>query len=116
MPLSWRVHYNNGDIISQSPDYAYEDIDRDNLIAFQIVDSDKVVFSVPFFDGQGKRLIWRRRIEREVGGTEKIVHIVGKKGGFVCAVFDDGSILADDKFRDDNNWLYPPQYREYEVE
>jgi hypothetical protein len=46
----------------------------------------------------------------------KIVHIVGKKGGFVCAVFDDGSILADDKFRDNNNWLYPPQYREYEVE
>jgi hypothetical protein len=27
-----------------------------------------------------------------------------------------GNIAADDKFRDDNNWLYPPQYREYEVE
>jgi hypothetical protein len=114
MQLSWRVHYKNEDVISQA-NLAYEDIDRDNLTAFQLFDGEKVVLSVPFKDN-GHRLIWRRRIEKQVGGEEKIVHIVGKKGGFVCAVFDDGTFLIDDKFREDNDWLYPPQYREFEVE
>jgi hypothetical protein len=113
--LTWRATYANGDVISQE-NQTYDDIDRDNLTAFQLMKDGLVVFSMPFYEGQGKRLIWRRRIERVVGGEQKVVHIIGKKGGFVCAVFDDGTVLADDKFREDNAWLYPPQYREYEVE
>lgn len=112
--LSWKIHYNNNDIISQSKDFGYEDIDREKLTAFQLLEKDKVVLSVPFSEGQGKRLIWRRRVEHSPGGKEKIVHIVGKKGGFVAAVFDDGTMLIDDKFREESNWLYPPQYKEFE--
>ena len=113
MQLSWRAIYNNGDQISQN-NQTYDDIDRDNLIAFQLMNGEKVVFSVPFSEGQGKRLVWRRRVEKTIGKPDNVVHIVGKKGGFVAAVFDDSSVLIDDKFREDNNWLYPPQYKEHE--
>lgn len=112
MEISWQAQLVNG--VQTQKDTPYEQIDRDNLKAFNLIKGDEVVFSVPFKDGQGKRLIWRRRVEMTPGGEQTIVHIVGKKGGFVAAVFENSFVLIDDNFSEENRWLYPPQYKEFE--
>jgi hypothetical protein len=115
MEIYWRVRYKNKDFISQS-NLSYNEIDRNNLSEFQLMKGEKVVFSMLFSEGQGNQLIWRRRVQKSPGVKEdKVAHIVGKKGIFVCAFFDDGTVLVDDDFREDNGWLYPPQYQENEV-
>jgi hypothetical protein len=114
MEISWKAQLANG--TQYQKDTPYENIDRDNLRAFSLVRGEEVIFSVPFKPGQGRRLIWRRRTEMTPGGVATVVHIVGKKGGFVAAVFDNGFVLLDDNFSDDNGWLYPPEYKEFEVE
>ncbi len=111
--LRWEAQYNDGTILSQiSPDgtkNAYEDIDRPKLIAFllrNIEEEDRLVFAVSFAEGDGHKLIWRRRVQNS-NGEFLVVHIVGKKHQFVAVVQDSVTLLVDN-FNEDDALLAPP--------
>lgn len=83
---------------------SYEDLDRsDKLIQFQILKPDgSLIFSVPFKEGQGSQLIWRRRVQSHSDGTQVVFYLVGKKGAFVACLMPDYTMIIDNNFNEDN--------------
>ena len=83
---------------------SYEDLDRsDHLVQFQMLRPDNsIVFSVPFKEGQGDKLIWRRRVQQDAAGNIVSFYIVGKKGAFVACLMPDYSLIIDNNFNEDN--------------
>lgn len=83
----------------------YELLDRKTLHQFQMLKPDgTIILSIPFKEGQGGRLIWRRRVQMMPGMGVVPIYIVGKRGAFVAAILPDYSIILDDNF-DENNAL-----------
>src|SRR3972149_5189973 len=62
--LTWFIRYKNGKEIANSKEFTYENIDRNELDAFIIVDTvtDMPIITVHFDDNR-KKLIYRRRTE-----------------------------------------------------
>jgi hypothetical protein len=83
---------------------SYEDLDRsDNLIQFQLVKPDgSIIFSVPFKEGQGRQLIWRRRVQNHSDGSQVTFYLVGKKGAFVACLMPDYTMIIDNNYNEDN--------------
>lgn len=82
---------------------SYEELPRENLRIFRMVTPEgQTILQIPFKDGQGPRLIWRRRRSVAPGGGEVWFYVVGKKGAFVNVIMPDLSIVSDDNFSEDN--------------
>jgi hypothetical protein len=109
----------------------YEDIDRKNLMRFEMHDSEQtgnpIVLSLYFSKGQEliwDTFIWRMRVEKRTGGgqDECRVHVVGwqkrvmgKNVQFVFVMSEaTGKIVASDGWRKDDPWLYPVVQRDVE--
>lgn len=93
----WAVHQKDSGA-------SYEELDRsDKLVQFQLVKPDgSIIFSVPFKQGQGSRLIWRRRVQQDAGGNIVTFYLVGKKGAFVTCLLPDYTMILDDNFNENN--------------
>lgn len=113
----WKAIYKDGTTYRQKDYYdenveskTYEELDREQLSEFQMwsLDGTKLLFVMPVHEGQGSRLVWRRRVQmfakRSDGTTvgEQRIYVVGKRGGFMCVLMPDGTVLADDKFKEDH--------------
>lgn len=82
---------------------SYEELPREKLRLFRMVTPDgRVVLQIPFKEGQGSRLIWRRRRQAAPGGGEVWFYVVGKRGAFVNIIMPDYSLISDDNFSEDN--------------
>lgn len=116
----WKAIYKNGDTLDQvntdGSKNGYGDIDRSQLVGFELWDGKFRVFYTKIEPGQ--RLIWRRRTEMIPGqGQGEVVHIVGKQEtidgeniqGIVCIFESDGRMEATDRFDPNHPWLYPVQ-------
>lgn len=87
--MHWIAHYDDGSFLDQSrngasPPATYTDIDRDRLIAFELIKDGTVLVALDFRDDTGgdpdigpKRLIWRRRNTINGRGGQHILHLVG---------------------------------------
>lgn len=97
----WQAIYDDGTIINQKEfKVSYEELDRSKLAGFHMLRDGVPILTVPFSEGQGGRLIWRRRVQMTSNGEQRRIYIVGKRGAFVAALLENGSILVDDKFSD----------------
>lgn len=94
---TWRAIYRDGTALTQEQG-SYEDIDREQLEAFSLLDHEGYpVITVAFKEGQGKRLIWRRRVVNK-DGLDYHFYLVGKKGGFVALLKPNFEVVINDRF------------------
>jgi hypothetical protein len=106
----WRATYDNGETIEKGK---YEDIDRERLRFFELLDEDGNV-RVKVKLEKGQRLIWRKRVELTPGEGEKVVHLVGKQETVeeknvqgLCLLYEDGTMEFFEKFNKEHPWLRP---------
>lgn len=111
MNLEWRAIYIDGTQLTQynenGTENKYQDIDRANLVRFDLLkkDTKHTIFSVYLREGQ--RLIYRRRTLVNMGnGSKTLVYLVGwqqtvytnagpKNVTAINYVYEDGSIALD---------------------
>jgi hypothetical protein len=121
MAYEWEAEYNDGTSLKQAGN-AYHDIDQSRLRAFLLVEGETPRLRIEF--NPGERLVWRRRVERSLDGSDlRVCHIVGKRvavadglevSSVACIFEDTGELLTADGFDDNHPWLYAPQYLEHE--
>src|ERR1051325_4836747 len=106
--ITWLAIYNNDTLLPQinqdGTKNAYEDIDREILRSFSLIQDNRILFRA-HFDSDGKKLIWRRRVQKIPGEEEFIVHVVGKKGQYVALVFQSGTVGLYDNFNENDALL-----------
>jgi len=77
----WIVRYNDGGCLNQIESNgkrnAYQDINRDKLVAFEMWEGSTRVLFLKF--NKGQQLIWRRRVETSPSGITEVCHIIGKQ-------------------------------------
>lgn len=91
---------------------SYEDINRENLKTFTLgYTNDKGILGIfrANFNGDGNKLIWRRRIQKISGQEDVIVHVVGKKHQYVALIYQTGAVEIFDNFNEKNPLLVYPQ-------
>lgn len=119
--LYWVANYIDGSKLTQfegGVEKKYVDIDRDNLVRFDLLDFDtnKPVYSLYLHDGQ--KLIFRRRTLMQIGKPPVIIFLVGyqltvltnsgpKNIVVINYIHEDGSISLDGTR--DNLELYPDE-------
>lgn len=113
----WVARYSDGTSLSQVEPTgklnAYKDINRENLIAFEMWDKDKRLFFLRFKKGQ--RLIWRRRVEMSPTGITEVCHIIGKQEtigeqnyqGIIGLFESDGRIEVAGRLEEGHPWFFP---------
>lgn len=80
---------------------SYEELDRSKIRELQMHHRDgRLLIAIPFKEGQGGRLIWRRRVQMHSDGTSVVFYIVGKRGAFVAMLFENGAVAVDDSFQE----------------
>ena len=118
MSIIWRAHYTDGTDLWQDGKHGYHDIDRDNLVAFDLWQGNRLLVRVDMSSGDvrngvgPKRLIWRKRHTTD-GSTDQIMHMAGwqrKVNGTnvqsICYVFEDGAVLLGGQWNE-NEFSYP---------
>lgn len=109
--IKWFALYNDGETLFQEDaegnKHAYSDIDRSRLTHFLLYASDKErpIFCAEF-DGDGKDLIWRRRVQN-INGESTVFHIVSKQDKYV-AIVTEGNVQIYDRFDEGFAPLLPP--------
>lgn len=78
--LYWVANYINDTSLKQfqdSKEMKYEDIDRERLVRFDLIDkiTDKPVYSLYLRDGQ--KLIFRRRTLKKINRPDVVIFLVG---------------------------------------
>ena len=125
MNIHWVVKYNDGtrhDSDESGEGFKYQDIDRENLVKFIMMDGEKVLAVLHL--NKDCRLIYRRRTLITINsdvletvflfGWQKTVgngfgQIVNEQ--VVNVLFEDGHIETVDRFRDDMAWFDVPNLR-----
>jgi hypothetical protein len=124
----WTAVYNDGTSLSQHDTnadgqrYAYKDVDRSKLKAFEIWEGNNRILYIKFDKNQ--RLIWRRRVETTSGGIVEVCHIIGKQEnvngrnyqGIIGLFESDGRLEVAGKFEQGHPWFYPPPLHQEEGE
>lgn len=117
--MEWKAIYSDNTYLTSHNDdgttNSYADINRDKLIAFDLINNGKSVLYINLSDK--KRLIYRRRVQQNMGtGVQKVVYLVGYQqnvGGknvqVVNHVYDDGHIEQYDTWKGGE-----PEYYNYE--
>lgn len=123
MLLYWKAIYNDGTSLLQvnedGTENKYFQIDKSKLSSFLLSGYAKFnnyVKVIVHLD-PNKKLIYRRRVAKRLGGIDEVVYIVGwqenRSGVNVQSlnfIFDDGHIEILDRFREDKELLYPIQF------
>ena len=77
--ITWRAVYRDGSTLNQynedRTENKYADIDRWNLVRFDLLKDDKPVLAV--YLRQGQRLIYRRRTFITLNNEKTVVFLVG---------------------------------------
>lgn len=119
--IQWIATYKDGttlhQIESEGHKHAYSDIDRADLVSFSLYVKPPGLLGAPdgmrvfscHFDGDGEKLIWRRRVQHRDGADPLIVHVVGKKGRYVALVEQMGTCNLFDNFNEQDALLAFPQ-------
>ena len=100
--MLWRAVYKDGTFLDQyngeGKPNGYENIDRENLLQFQLLKEEKVFFSLILEPGQ--KLIFRRRVFQNVKETRHVFLIGWQKDGqqAISYLFEDGSIIMAGKW------------------
>lgn len=98
---TWLAVYKDGTTIRQKEfQVGYDELDREKLEEFQMWKDDQLIFAVPFKDGTGSRLIWRRRTQNSPGEGITHLYVIGKRGAFVAVLFPNGVTVLDDNFQE----------------
>ncbi len=118
--MQWVAYYNDGTHLCQYDDDGtenkYADIDRSKLDSFALYDrpATRKLFHLHIEPGQ--RLIYRRRVEKIVGGPEQVCYMIGWQQTVgeqniqsIAYVFEDGTIELAGRWRDDHSWFYSIQ-------
>jgi len=100
--IKWRAWYSDGTYLDQiSGEDQYSKIDRTRLNAFEIFRDNKSLLRVWFDDDKRKKLIYRRRVQKDLGSGEikSVVYLVGwhmKIGNesiqSINYIFEDGRV------------------------
>jgi hypothetical protein len=117
--LRWEARYNDGTVLSQNRadggENRYADIDRSRLDSFALVRADGTAVLQLHLD-TGQRLIFRRRVEQQASGTERIVYLVGWQQTVngtniqsIAYVTGDGETHLAGRWREDHPWFYSAQ-------
>jgi hypothetical protein len=127
MNIHWVVQYNDGtqhDSDESGEGFKYQDIDRECLTEFAIMDGKKVLAVLHL--NKDCRLIYRRRVLESAmdGQILEVVYLFGwqKTVGHaqydrdintqvVMCLFEDGHIEVVDRFREDAKWFDIPTLR-----
>jgi len=136
--MQWVAYYSDDTHLRQYDDSGveskYADIDRGRLSSFALYDGGKVDgFTVngDIIPGAyatatrkllhlhleaGQRLIYRRRVEKVVGGPETVCYLIGWQQTIkgenvqaICYVFEDGTIEVAGRYNESHPWFYSPQ-------
>jgi hypothetical protein len=115
--MQWIAIYKDGTDLKQynedGSENRYQDIDRTKLDSFVLYqDIAKPLLWIHLETDQ--RLIYRRRVEKRMDGTETVVYLAGwqqtVKGQNVQSISyiaPDGSIHQAGAFKEDHPWFYP---------
>jgi len=118
----WLAIYEDGSFLRQIDEdgtkHGYGDIDRDSLISFRLITpAGNLIFAANFELGEGKNLVWRRRVAKRQDQEGAIaVHLVGHKGRYVAMIMQDGASILFNNFKSDDALLNFPQHNESEGE
>jgi hypothetical protein len=117
--LRWEAHYSDGTVLVQNradgSENRYADIDRGRLDSFALVRPDGTTVLQLHLDAS-QRLIFRRRVEQQAGGAERIVYLVGWQQTVngtniqsIAYVTGDGETHLAGRWREDHPWFYSAQ-------
>jgi len=121
----WLAEHKDGSVIRQyegDTKVSADKIDRNKLKTFSLMNGESCV--IKLYIRNGMVLVYRRRIEKNVGGSERVCHIVGwrKYTGHdneivqsMAFIFEDGGIEMIEDFIEDHPWFYKPVLREFEL-
>lgn len=106
---SFVAHYTDGTFLSQAEGGTYRDVDRTKLQAFDLWLGDRLALRLDLRDDglPPKRLIYRRRVQKDRAKGDTVIYIVGWQRTIgdtpvqqVCYVFEDGIIAMGGQFLD----------------
>ncbi len=124
MNIHWVVQYNDGtrhDSDESGEGFKYQDIDRDRLTAFALLDGDRTVAVLHL--NKGCRLIYRRRVTVNFRNEKEAVFLFGWQktvgNGFgqitneqvINVLFEDGHIETVDRWIENSKWFDLPNLR-----
>lgn len=120
----WLAEYDDGTVVKRHNEdgtlVSADSIDRDRVRVFLLMKDNNCVLKL-FLDDR-RKLVYRRRVEKTVGGPERACHIVGwrmKVGDEIVQsmsyVFEDGFVEMAGDFQEDHPWFYPPKLRGFEL-
>ncbi len=117
MEITWKAVYPEGCLNQYNEDGSvnkYTDIDRTMLKYFELYKEDKLILRVHL--GDGKRLIYRRRVALGLDGKIKgVVYLLGWQKTVsgeniqsICYVFEDGHIEMAGAWDEKSPFSYAP--------
>lgn len=94
--FNWIAHYRDGTEAAQVDGAKYDQIDRPNLISFDLVNSDELIYKYDI--SPGSRFFYRRRGAQILMGapTDQELHqyLVGAIGENYSIIKPDGTVLS----------------------
>ncbi len=117
MELKWKAVYLDGKSLNQYNEDGsinkYTDIDRSILQFFELYKENKLILRI--YLGDGKRLIYRRRVTLNLlGKIKEVIYLVGWQKKIkgenvqsICYIFEDGHIESAGKWNDKNIFYAP---------
>jgi len=121
-PIQWIAHYGT-EIFPQfnedGTENKYADIDRDRLTAFSLVRNNGILVRIHM--GEGKRLIYRKRVELRPGDRETICYLAGwqqtidgKNVQSIACIFENlGTVEMISEWKD--GWFDQPEFLDFEM-
>lgn len=119
MSIFWQANYKNGTSLRQNGrDVTYADIDREQLLSFDLWDEDRLVIRVDLSeDANGdigpRRLIWRIRNQVNSKGGHSKLHMVGwqrkvrgRNVQSICYVSEDGPIILAGQWQENQPMMH----------
>jgi hypothetical protein len=121
MKITWLAHYSDELLPQYNADGSentYKDIDRQRLTAFSLTRDNGVIVRIHM--DEGKRLIYRRRVEVKPGHTDRICHLVGwqqtigeeNTQSIVCVFEDNNTIEVIGQWKE--GWFDKPIFLDFE--
>ncbi len=128
MNIHWVVQYNDGtqhDSDESGEGFKYQDIDRDNLSQFRMMDGNRVVAVLHLTPE--RKLIYRKRVAVNVMTNNKVAvflfgwqetiefdtgpYVAKKSAQTLCALFEDGHIEVVNGFKENHPWFGKINFR-----
>jgi hypothetical protein len=119
--ITWLAHYGEELLPQYNADGSenlYQDIDRTRLTAFSLVRGNGILVRIHFDDG--KRLIYRRRVEVRPGDKVTICHLAGWQQtvngenvqSIACIFEENGTVEIINEWKE--GWYDKPEFLDFE--